>query len=82
TAQGLALVPGVEVPYALSIMATNDPQGFVPGINDILNGYTTPEGKTEPSVEEKIQRGKEAITALAAYRKAKKEGAGETTLKN
>ena len=81
TAQGLALVPGVEVPYALSIMATNDPQGYVPGINDILNGYTTPEGKTEPSVEEKIQRGKEAITALAAYRKAKKEGASETTLK-
>lgn len=82
TAQGLALVPGVEVPYALSIMATNDPQGYVPGINDILNGYTTPEGKKEPSVEEKIQRGKEAITALAAYRKAKKEGASETTLKN
>lgn len=80
TAQGLTLIPGIEVPYALSIMATDDPQGFVPGINDILNGYTTPDGKTEPSVEEKIERGKQAITALAAYRKAKKEGASEATL--
>ena len=70
----------VEMPYALSFMATNDIHGFVPGINDILNGYTKPDGTQEPSVDEKIARGKEAITALAAYRKAKKEGADETTL--
>ncbi|WP_028903282.1 cytochrome ubiquinol oxidase subunit I [Prevotella sp. P6B4] len=74
TAQGLKLVEGIEVPYGLSIMATNDPQGFVPGINDILNGYTTPDGRVEPSVDEKIERGKKAIEALAAYRKAKAEG--------
>ena len=77
TEQGLAIIPGIEVPYALSIMATNDPKGYVPGINDILNGYTTPDGKEEPSVDEKIERGKKAITALAAYRKAKKEGASQ-----
>ncbi len=80
TEQGLAIIPGIEVPYALSIMATNDPKGFVPGINDILNGYTTPDGKTEPSMDEKIERGKQAITSLAAYRKAKKEGADKATL--
>ncbi len=80
TEQGLAIIPGIEVPYALSIMATNDPQGFVPGINDILNGYVTPDGKTEPSMDEKIERGKQAITSLAAYRKAKKEGADKATL--
>ena len=80
TEQGLAIIPGIEVPYALSIMATNDPQGFVPGINDILNGYVTPDGKTELSMDEKIERGKQAITALAAYRKAKKEGADKATL--
>ena len=71
----------IDIPYALSIMATNDPQGFVPGINDILNGYTKPDGTKEPSVDEKIEMGKEAITALAAYRKARKEGADEQTLK-
>jgi cytochrome d ubiquinol oxidase subunit I len=64
----------IEMPYALSIMATNDPQGFVPGVNDILNGYTTPDGKVEPSADEKIERGKKAIAALAAYRTAKKAG--------
>ena len=77
---GLKVVEGIEVPNALSFMATNDFEGYVPGINNILNGYTTPDGKVEPSVEEKIERGKQAITALAAYRKAKKEGASEATL--
>ncbi len=70
----------IDMPYALSIMATNDPHGFVPGINDILNGYTRPDGTREPSVDEKIARGQQAITALAAYRKAKQEGAGESVL--
>ena len=74
TEQGLKLIEGIEVPYGLSIMATNDPKGYVPGINDLVNGYTTPDGKTEPSVEEKMARGKKAIEALAAYRKAKIEG--------
>ena len=70
----------IDMPYALSIMATDDPHGFVPGINDILNGYTRPDGTREPSVDEKIVRGQQAITALAAYRKAKQEGAGESVL--
>ena len=64
----------IDMPYALSIMATNDPHGFVPGINDLLNGYTTPDGHVEPSADEKIERGKKAIAALAAYRQAKKAG--------
>ena len=64
----------IEMPYALSMMATNDPHGFVPGVNDILNGYTTPDGHVEPSADEKIAMGKKAIAALAAYRKAKKDG--------
>ena len=70
----------IDMPYALSIMATDDPHGYVPGINDILNGYTRPDGTREPSVDEKIARGQQAITALAAYRKAKQEGAGESVL--
>ena len=61
----------LEMPYALSFMATNDIHGYVPGINDILNGYTKPDGTVEPSVDEKIARGKKAIEALAAYRQAK-----------
>ena len=78
--QGLAIIPGVKVPYALSFMATNDFAGYVPGINDILNGYAKSDGTLEPSVDEKIERGKQAITALANYRKAKKEGADPALL--
>ena len=71
---GLKIIEGIEVPYGLSIMATNDPKGYVPGINDILNGYTDNEGNVEPSVDEKIERGRKAIKALADYRKAKLTG--------
>ena len=64
----------VEIPYFLSLMATNDIHGFVPGINDLLNGYTKPDGTREPSADEKIARGKQAIAALQAYRQAKADG--------
>ena len=70
----------IAMPYALSLMATRDVHGYVPGINDLIHGYVTPDGKKEPSYAEKIKRGKRAIAALAAYRKAKKEGAGDKTL--
>ena len=70
----------IAMPNALSFMATNDIHGYVPGVNDILNGYATPDGRVEPSIDEKIERGKMAITALAEYRKAKAEGADEATL--
>ena len=78
--RGLTIVPGIEVPYALSFMATNDFHGFVPGINDIMNGYKRADGTEEPSIEEKIVRGRMAIEALAAYRKSKTEGAAESVL--
>ena len=64
----------IALPYGLSVMATRDIHGFVPGINDILNGYTRPDGTREPSFEEKKACGQKAITALAAYRKAKAAG--------
>ena len=70
----------IDMPYALSIMATNDPHGYVPGINDLLNGYARPDGTREPSVDEKIERGRVAISTLAAYRKAKKEKAPEVEI--
>ena len=70
----------IDMPYALSVMATDDPHGYVPGINDLLNGYTRPDGTREPSVDEKIAMGKKAIVALADYRKAKADGADATTL--
>ena len=66
----------LDIPYALSVMATDDPHGFVPGINDLLNGYTRPDGTREPSADEKIAMGKKAIEALAHYRAALQSGDG------
>ena len=39
-----SIVPGVEIPGMLSILATHDIDGYVPGINDIINGYTDNDG--------------------------------------
>ena len=66
-----SIVPGVEVPGVLSILATHDLDGYVPGINNILDGYTTPEGDVYLSAEEKMERGKTAIEAFGTYRTLK-----------
>ncbi|MBO7558757.1 MAG: cytochrome ubiquinol oxidase subunit I [Bacteroidaceae bacterium] len=62
----------IAVPYALSFLATHDIHGFVPGVNDIINGYTKADGTVEIPLSEKIARGQKAITALQQYREAKK----------
>ena len=63
----------IAMPYALSFMATRDIHGYVPGVNDLLNGYTRPDGTQEPSAQEKIERGKQAIETLARFRSSKDE---------
>jgi len=70
----------VTVPKALSWLSTRDIHGFVPGVNDLLNGYTSPQGKKEPSVKEKIRMGKKAIMALKDYRSGKKDEATKKVL--
>ena len=65
------IVPGVKVPRMLSILATHDPNGYVPGVHDILNGYTDNKGNVIPSVTDKMQMGRTALDALAAYREYK-----------
>jgi cytochrome d ubiquinol oxidase subunit I len=66
-----SIVPGVEVPGVLSILATHDIDGYVPGIQDLLNGYTDHNGITYPSAEEKIEKGKLALNAFKEYRTLK-----------
>ena len=63
-----SIVPGVEVPGVLSILATHDIDGYVPGIDNILDGYTTPDGEVHLSADEKIARGKLALDAFGNYR--------------
>ena len=65
------IVPGIKVPKMLSILATHQLDGYVPGINDIINGYTDNDGNVVPSVSEKIRMGRESLDALARYRSLK-----------
>ena len=63
-----SIVPGVEIPGMLSILATHDIDGYVPGINDLLDGYTDSEGNALLSADEKKERGDIALAAFKAYR--------------
>ena len=71
----------VSIPYGLSLLATHSLHGFVPGVNDLLDGYVKADGTREPSVKEKMVMGKAAVNALMVYRKAKKAGDEATAQK-
>ena len=62
------VIPGIRVPKMLSLLATHDLDGYVPGINDILGGYTDADGNVVPSVADKMAMGRTALDALASYR--------------
>ncbi len=65
----------VEIPRALSILATDSVDGYVPGIRDLLDGgYELPDGSKALSAEEKMARGRDAIAALQWYRAAREAG--------
>ncbi len=70
----------IAMPCGLSLLATHSLDGYVPGVNDLLNGYTRADGKREPSAEEKMQRGRKAIATLAEYRKMKAANPGDKQL--
>jgi cytochrome d ubiquinol oxidase subunit I len=62
----------ISIPKMLSYLAQRDFNGYVPGINNLVEGgYDTPEGKAL-SINEKIEKGKIAFEALTQYREAKK----------
>ncbi len=61
----------IRIPYLLSLLATRNVGTFVPGIKDLV--YGNPEHGI-PGAAWKMERGKEAVAALAAYKQAKKAG--------
>lgn len=67
TGASLSIVPGVEVPKLLSVLATHDPDGYVPGIDDLLGGYSVG-GVSVPSAREKMERGRAALGAFKEFR--------------
>ncbi|MCF0236211.1 MAG: cytochrome ubiquinol oxidase subunit I [Bacteroidaceae bacterium] len=68
----LSIVPGVEVPGLLSLLANHDTKSFVPGINDILyKGYTNHIGDSIIPATVKMQHGQKALDAFKTYRSAR-----------
>lgn len=67
----------ISIPYGLSLLANHDPNSFVPGINDLVDGRTiTPQGDTiyGDSYAKRIEMGKAAHRSLEAYTEALKAG--------
>ncbi|MDE6153195.1 MAG: cytochrome ubiquinol oxidase subunit I [Muribaculaceae bacterium] len=72
-----AMLWGFEIPKGLSILAKHDPNAFVPGIDDLIDGIElTAGGDTIHTVSyaERIEAGKRAQAALADYEAARKAG--------
>ena len=75
TRQPLTVVGEWKIPTMLSFLATRNPDGYVPGIHNILaGGHTTNDGSKALSATEKIARGKMAIAALSDFGRLKKDG--------
>lgn len=64
---------GIAFPKMLSFLGYHDMDAFIPGVEDILEGYTCHEGITYPSVEQRMANGRAAIEALKTYKTAVKE---------
>lgn len=65
----------MEIPGMLSLLAERRRDAFVPGINDLLRGgYEQGDGTPALSAVQKMERGRKAIAAFAAYRQARAEG--------
>lgn len=66
------LFPPISIPKGLSWMSFGDPDAYVPGIKNIIEGgYPMPNGETALSFAEKQAMGKAAFAALDNYRAAK-----------
>ena len=72
----------VEMPCALSFLATHELDGYVPGIRNLLEGgYPLLAGGVVLSAGEKMQRGRTAIAALATYRTSRDAAEKQVALK-
>ncbi|MDE6448835.1 MAG: cytochrome ubiquinol oxidase subunit I [Muribaculaceae bacterium] len=72
-----AMLWGFEIPKGLSILAKHDPDAFVPGIDDLIEGVElTADGDTVHTVSYagRIEAGKRAQAALADYDAARMAG--------
>jgi len=74
-----AFLVKIEIPKLLSVLGYRNTDAYVPGVEDLIQGGFKPEFSPRPaqesaiaiSVEEKINKGRTAVTALGIYKEAK-----------
>jgi cytochrome d ubiquinol oxidase subunit I len=67
-----------KMPYFLSLLATHTPDGYVPGVRNLLEGgYLLPDGTRALSARQKMIAGRRAIEALEDFLWAQQEGDAE-----
>ena len=64
---------GITIPKLLSFLGYHDFDAYVPGIQNIMDGYTSEDGKVYPSIEQRMATGRLAIDALKTYKQAVKD---------
>ena len=64
---------GITIPKLLSFLGYHDFDAYVPGIQNIMDGYTSEDGKVYPSIEQRLANGRLAIDALKTYKQAVKD---------
>lgn len=71
------MLVGMTIPKGLSILAKHDMNAFIPGINNLIEGYElTPQGDTIRTVSyaERIEAGRRAQQALRRFDAAMQQG--------
>ena len=63
----------MTIPKLLSFLGYHDFDAYVPGIQNIMDGYTSEDGKVYPSIEQRMANGRLAIDALKTYKQAVKD---------
>ena len=64
---------GITIPKLLSFLGYHDFDAYVPGIQNIMDGYTSEDGKVYPSIDQRMANGRLAIDALKTYKQAVKD---------
>ena len=64
---------GITIPKLLSFLGYHDFDAYMPGIQNIMDGYTSEDGKVYPSIEQRMANGRLAIDALKTYKQAVKD---------
>ena len=61
---------GITIPKLLSFLGYHDFNAYVPGIQNIIDGYTSNDGTIYPSLSQRMANGRTAIEALKNYKQA------------